>query len=57
MPKNVTEYIISRLQETLDSLKILADAIQDLLDDTEYEADVIACEDYTNSAKRAILKT
>ena len=45
-----------RLQETLDQLVRLDDSIQDLLEDSEYTADVEVCEEYIDSAKRAILK-
>jgi len=34
----------------------LDDSIQDLLEDGEYTADVEVCEEYIDSAKRAILK-
>lgn len=45
-----------RLQETLNSLIVLDDSIQDLLNDTEYDADVGACEDYIDKCKRALRK-
>jgi len=34
----------------------LDDAIQDLLEDHEYTVDVETCEEYIDSAKRALLK-
>jgi len=40
----------------LDQLVRLDDSIQDLLEDGEYTADVEVCEEYIDSAKRAILK-
>ena len=50
------EHYRGRLQETLDQLVRLDDFIQDLLEDSEYTADVEVCEEYIDSAKRAILK-
>jgi hypothetical protein len=50
------EHYRGRLQETLDQLVRLDDAIQDLLEDREYTVDVEACEEYIDSAKRALLK-
>jgi hypothetical protein len=44
-----------RLQET-DQLVRLDDAIQDLVEDCEYTVDMEACEEYIDSAKRALLK-
>jgi hypothetical protein len=35
----------------------LDDAIQDILEDREYTADVETCEEYIDSAKPAVLKT
>jgi hypothetical protein len=55
-PLDDYEHYRGRLQETLDQLVRLDDSIQDLLEDTEYTADVEACEEYIDSAKRAILK-
>ena len=43
-----------RLQDTLDKLVSLDDSIQDLLTDTEFDADVEKCEEYIDSAKRAL---
>jgi hypothetical protein len=34
----------------------LDDAIQDLLEDREYTVDVKTCEEYVDSAKRALLR-
>jgi len=45
-----------RLQEMLDQLVQLDDAIQDLLEDHKYTFDVETCEEYIDSAKRALLK-
>ena len=45
-----------RLQETLDKLLSLDDAIHDLLSDEEYQEDIKTCEDYIDRAKRAIQK-
>jgi hypothetical protein len=50
------EHYRGRLQETLDQLVRLDDAIQDLLDDREYTVDVKACEEYIDSAKRDLLR-
>jgi hypothetical protein len=50
------EHYRGRLQETLDQLVRLDDAIHDLLEDREYTVDEEACEEYTDSAKRALLK-
>jgi ElaB/YqjD/DUF883 family membrane-anchored ribosome-binding protein len=44
-------------QETLGDLTSLCDEIQELLDDSEYDADLQACEEYIESAKRAIIQT
>jgi hypothetical protein len=46
----------SRLQDTLDKLVALDDAIHDLLSDHEFEADTVMCEEYIDSAKRAMLR-
>jgi hypothetical protein len=45
-----------RFQETLDQLVRLDVAIQDLLEDRKYTVDVETCEEYIESAKRALLK-
>ena len=50
------EHNRGRLQETLDQLVRLDDDIQDLLEDREYTVDVETCEEYIDSAKRALLK-
>lgn len=50
------EYIRGRLQDALGKLTVLDDSIHDLLSDTEYDADVVSCEEYVDSAKRAILR-
>jgi len=50
------EHYRGRLQETLDKLLSLDDAIHDLLSDEEYAEDTKVCEDYIDKAKRAILK-
>ena len=50
------EYNRTRLQDELDRLTTLADAIHDFLSDTEYVADVEMCEEYIDVATRAILK-
>ena len=55
-PLDDYEHYGGRLQETLDQLVRLDDSIQDLLEDGEYTADVEVCEEYIDSAKRAILK-
>jgi len=44
------------LQETLDRLISLDDAIHDLLSNDEYEEDIKACEEYIDKTKRAIQK-
>jgi len=55
-PLDDYEHYKGRLQETLDQLVRLDDAIQDLLEDREYTVDVETCEEYIDSAKRALLK-
>jgi hypothetical protein len=55
-PLDGYEHYRGRLQETLDQLVRLDDSIQDLLEDNEYTTDVEVCEEYLDSAKRAILK-
>jgi len=50
------EHYRGRLQETLDSLISMRDAIHDLLSDNDYEEDIKACEEYVEEAKRAIQK-
>ena len=55
-PLDDYEHYRGRLQETLDQLVRLDDAIQDLLEDREYTVDVEACEEYIDSVKRALLK-
>jgi hypothetical protein len=50
------EHYRGRLQETLDRLTSLDDAVHDLLSDNEYEEDIKACEAYIDKSKRAILK-
>jgi hypothetical protein len=48
------QYSIGRLQETLNKLTLLDDAIHDLLSDSEFQTDIEKCEEYIDSAKRAI---
>ena len=55
-PLDDYEHYRGRLQETLDQLIRLDDAIRDLLEDHEYIVDVETCEEYIDSAKRALLK-
>jgi hypothetical protein len=55
-PLDEFELYRGRLQETLDTLLSLDDAIHDLLSDEEYAEDIIGCEDYIDKAKRAIQK-
>jgi hypothetical protein len=50
------EHYRGRLRETLDELIRLDNAIQDLLEDSEYTADVETCEGYIDSTKRTLLK-
>lgn len=45
-----------RLQDTLDKLVTLDDAINDLLSDAEFDSDSVTCEEYIDSAKRALLR-
>jgi hypothetical protein len=45
------EHYRGRLQETLDQLVRLDDAIQDQLEDREYTADVETCEECGDCAK------
>jgi transcription termination factor NusB len=51
------EYFKDRLHETLGRITSLDDQIHELLDDSEYNADLQRCEEYIESAKRAILRT
>jgi hypothetical protein len=51
------EYYKDRLHETLGRLTSLDDEIHELLDNSEYDADLQTCEEYIESAKRAILRT
>jgi len=44
------------LQDTLDRLISLDDAIHDLLSDNEYEEDIKACEEYIDKTNRAVHK-
>ena len=44
-----------RLQDNLDKLLTLDDAIHDLLSDPEFDSDSATCEEYIDSAKRALL--
>ena len=46
------EHYRGRLQETLDRLISLDDAIHDLLPDKEYEEDIKTCEEYIDKTKR-----
>ena len=55
-PLDDYEHYRGRLQEMLDQLVRLNDAVQDLLEDHEYTVDVGTCEEYIDSAKRALLK-
>jgi hypothetical protein len=56
-PLDDYEYYKDRLKETLVRITSLDDEIHDLSDDNEYEADLPKCEEYIESAKRAILRT
>jgi hypothetical protein len=51
------EYYQDRLREALGQLTSLDDEIHELIDDSEYDVDVQKCEEYIESAKRAILRT
>ena len=53
-PLDDLEYYRGRLQETLDRLISLDDAIHDLLPDKEYDEDADTCEEYIDRTKRAI---
>jgi hypothetical protein len=55
-PLDGNEHYRGRLQVSLDQLVRLDDCIKELLEDSEYTADVEAYEDYIDSAKRAIIK-
>ena len=48
------QYHRGRLQETLDKMLAIDEEIQDLLPDSEFTTDADKCEEYTDSAKRAI---
>jgi hypothetical protein len=50
------EHYRGRLQETLERLTSLDDAIHDLLSNNEYEENIKACEEYMDRTKRAIQK-
>lgn len=50
------EHYHDRLQESVRNLMDLDDAIQDFLDDVEYDVDVQTCEEYMDKCKRAIRK-
>jgi hypothetical protein len=45
-----------RLQDNLDKLLTLDDAIHDLLSDLEFDSVSVTCEEYGDSAKRALLR-
>jgi hypothetical protein len=51
------EYYQDRLREDLGTITSLDDEIHELIDDSEYDADVQKCEEYIECAKRAILRT
>jgi hypothetical protein len=51
------EYYKDRLHEILGQLTSLDGEIHELLDDSEYDADLQKCKEYIESAKRAILRT
>lgn len=53
-PADDYHYSQGRLQETLNKLVVLDDAIHDLLSDSEFQTDVEKCDEYIDSAKRAI---
>jgi len=55
-PLDDYEHCRGRLQETLDQLVRLDDAIKDLLEDRQYTVDVETCEEYIDSAKRTLQK-
>ena len=50
------EHYRGRLQENLDRLISLDDAIHNLLSDNEYEEDIQACEEYIDKTKQTIQK-
>jgi hypothetical protein len=50
------EYYQDRLREALRRMTGLDEEIHELMDDCEYNADVHKCEEYIESAKRAILR-
>ena len=51
------EYYNERTRETPGRLTSLDDEVHELLDDSEYDADLQICEKYIHSAKRIILRT
>jgi sulfopyruvate decarboxylase TPP-binding subunit len=55
-PLDDYEHKRGRLQETLDQVVRLGDAIQYLLEEREYTVNVETCEEYIDSAKRVLLK-
>jgi hypothetical protein len=50
------EHYKGRLEEALEHMWKLDDTIHDLLTDEEYDAEVTTCEEYIDTAKRAIQK-
>jgi hypothetical protein len=50
------EHYKGRIEEALERMLKLDDSIHDLLTDDEYDTDVAICEDYIDTAKRAIQK-
>ena len=50
------EYYRDRLQEVLQSLIVLDESVQDLLEDEEYVADAEKCEELVDGAKQAVRK-
>jgi hypothetical protein len=51
------EHYKGRLEEAQEHMSKLDDTIHDSLADEEYDADVATCEEYIETAKRAIQKT
>jgi hypothetical protein len=49
------EFYKDRLHETLGRITSLNDEIREIIDDSEYDADLQRCEEYIESTKRAIL--
>ncbi|GFU00899.1 hypothetical protein NPIL_401081 [Nephila pilipes] len=48
---------VEQLENTLKDLKLMNEAIHDLLNDEDYERDTVDCEEYFDTVKLAIFNT